>query len=202
MRPSSHSIGALWLVLSALTIALAGCSTGSQENLSSSASLSPRPDEGMRRDAPRAYPDGSTPGNTYNGGGTNGRPYAEAPRRYVDPGQPTPREYASYNSGHGPDASQNIQTGSLGTNPAANPNNRWQQPERSNWPQQQPKRVTTGSVGSERFSPNVVEVREGDTLYSLSRRHNVPVGDIVAANRLTSERIAIGQRLVIPTRYR
>ncbi len=199
MRSPSRSIGALWLILSALTIALAGCSTGSQESFSSTASLSPRPYEGMRRDAPRTYPDGSSPGNTYSDG-TYGRPYAEAPRRYVDPGQPTPREYASYNSGHGPYASQNIQTGSLGTNAAPDPNNRWQQPQRENWPQ--PQRVTTGSVGSERFSPNVVEVREGDTLYSLSRRHNVPVGDIVAANRLSSERIAIGQRLVIPTRYR
>ena len=44
--------------------------------------------------------------------------------------------------------------------------------------------------------------REGDTLYSLSRRFNVPVKDIAAANRLRNERIAIGQRLVIPTRYR
>lgn len=199
MRSTSRSIGAIWPVLSVLTIALAGCSTGSQDSFSTSANLSPRPDEGMRRDAQRAYPDGSSPGNTYSDG-TYGRPYAEAPRRYVDPGQPTPREYASYNSGHGPYASQNIQTGSL--NSASDPNNRWQQPARNNWPQPQPQRVTTGSVGSERFSPNVIEVREGDTLYSLSRRHNVPVGDIVAANRLTNERIAIGQRLVIPTRYR
>ncbi len=202
MRPQSHSIGLLWLILSALTIALAGCSSGTSQEGFSTASLSPRPYEGMRHDAPRTYPDGSTNNGTYPNGsypdGTYGRPYAQAPRRYVDPGQPTPREYASYNSGHGPYGSQNIQTGSLGAASRPPPSDRWQQTERTNWPQP----VTTGSTAQGLHSPRIVEVQEGDTLYSLSRRYNVPVGDLVAANRLTNERIAIGQRLVIPTRYR
>jgi hypothetical protein len=176
MRSQSRSIGTLWLILSALTIALAGCSSGGSQDTFSTASLSPRPYEGMRRDAPRTYPDGSTSGGTYTEG-SYGRPYAEAPRRYVDPGQPTPREYASYNSGHGPYGSQNIQTGSLGAsnNPAPyGQDGRWQQPDRSRWPQQ-PAPVTTGSVGTSAHAPQIVEVQEGDTLFSLSRRHNVPL---------------------------
>jgi LysM repeat protein len=60
--------------------------------------------------------------------------------------------------------------------------------------------MVTDVPGSE--AGHIVEVQEGETLSSLSRRHNVPVGDLVAANRLSSDRIAIGQRLVIPTRYR
>lgn len=204
MRSLSRSIGTLWLILSALTIALAGCSAGGSQDTLPTASLSPRPYEGLRRDAPRTYPDGSTSGGSYSDG-SYGRPYAEAPRRYVDPGQPTPREYASYNSGHGPYGSQNIQTGSLspGNNPAPygqDSNGRWQQPDRARWPQPAPAK--TGSVGAGPHSPQIVQVREGDTLFSLSRRFNVPVADLAAANRLSSERIAIGQRLVIPTRYR
>jgi len=198
MRSCPRPIGVPALILFGLSVALAGCSTGSQDSMST-ASLSPRPDQGMYRGEHRRYPDGSTSGGYYpsNSDGTYGRPYADAPRRYVDPGQPTPREYASYDSGHGPYATGNIQTGSLGSG------DRWQQPTRERWPQPAP--VTTGSTGRKPdapFAPQMVEVREGDTLYSLSRRHNVPVGDLVAANRLTSERIAIGQRLVIPTRYR
>ena len=200
MRSRHRSIGARALILSALSVALAGCSSGGSQDSFTRTSM--RPDEGMSRDGPRRYPDGSTSGGYYPNG-TYGRPYAEAPRRYVDPGQPTPREYAAYDSGHRSyGAPRNIETASVGASPRAyDPNARWQQPAP----------ITTGSTGQSpngyaappnQYAPNIVEVREGDTLFSLSRRYNVPVGDLVAANRLPSERIAIGQRLVIPTRYR
>jgi LysM repeat protein len=193
MRSRHRPIGAIALIISGLSAALAGCSTGGSQESYSSAGLGPRPEQGMSRDEPRRYPDGSTSGGYYPEA-NYGRPYAEAPRRYVDPGQPTPREYASYDSGHGPYAPQSIQTGSLGGSQRT-----WQQPDRSRWPAP----VTTGSTGSAApHTPQIVEVREGDTLFGLSRRYNVPVSHLVAANRLSNERIAIGQRLVIPTRYR
>jgi hypothetical protein len=191
MRPRHRATGVPALVLSPLVALLAGCSSGGSDEVFATSSLRPR--EGMVRDEPRRYPDGSTSGGTY------GRPYAEAPRRrYVDPGEPTPREMA-YDGGYG--SPRGIETASIGSGARTyGPDARWQQPASG---------ITTGSVGPsgdrEPYRPNpphVVEVREGDTLYSLSRRFNVPVGDLMAANRLPSERIAIGQRLVIPTRYR
>lgn len=157
----------------ALVMALAGCSTGPSDIQTSS--LAPRPGEGMARDTPR---------------------YASAPRRYVDPGHPTPREFAAASDQYELDGSRSIQTASIDRRP--NPyyydtSPRWRQPSAP---------ITTGSTGYGAARPYVVEVRQGDTLYSLSRRYNVPVGDLAAANRLTSDRIAIGQHLVIPTRYR
>lgn len=199
MRPRHRAIGVSTLVLVGLSAGLAGCSSGGSQDSLSTSSL--RPAEGVYRDPPRRYPDGST-----SGGYTYGRPYAEAPRRYVDPGQPTPREIAdaSYDSGHrayGPPPRQ-IETASIGPNRRAyDPDARWQQPASP---------LTTGSTGpsptghyrpTTANAPQMIEVREGDTLYGISRRYNVPVGDLVAANRLTDARIAIGQRLVIPTRY-
>lgn len=186
-------------VMLALSAALAGCSSGGTQDTFARTSL--RPEQGVYGNAERRYPDGSTAGGAYSNA-SYGRPYAEAPRRYVDPGEPTPREIAAYDSGHGRyGPPKSIQTASIGRGPH-DPNARWQQPASG---------ITTGSTGvSEpanrapyrQYAPNVVEVAEGDTLYSLSRRYNVPMGDLIAANRLSSERIAIGQRLVIPTRYR
>jgi len=206
MRSRHRPTGVSSLVLVGLTAALAGCSSGGPPD--SMTTSSPRPNEGMQREGVRHYPDGSTSGGYYPAGGY-GRPYAEAPRRYVDPGEPTPREIAAYDSGHdrmGPP--QNIQTASIDNRQRPyDPNARWQQPSSA---------ITTGSTGPRptgygvpyrpqpvgQHVPQVVEVQQGDTLFSLSRRYNVPVGDLVAANRLPNDRIAIGQRLVIPTRYR
>ncbi|MCC7253378.1 LysM peptidoglycan-binding domain-containing protein [Hyphomicrobium sp.] len=200
MRSRHRPLGATALMLAGLSALIAGCSSGGSQDTLTTSSL--RPNEGMRRDAPRRYPDGST-----SGGGYYGRPTAEAPRRYVDPGQPTPREMAAYDSGHGNyGVPRSIETASIGnTAHAYDPGARWQQP---------PSGITTGSTGptptgyygkprqQAPHNSQIVEVREGDTLYSLSRRHGVPVGDLVAVNQLPNDRIAIGQRLIIPTRYR
>ncbi|MBL8845151.1 MAG: LysM peptidoglycan-binding domain-containing protein [Hyphomicrobium zavarzinii] len=209
MRSRPRSIGASALVLSGLSATLAGCSSGGTQESFTSASLSQRPEQGMVREQSRSYPDGSSPGSYSNYGngsaysnGTYGRPYAQAPRQYVDPGQPTPRQVAAapYYGGQPGYASSPVQTGSLG--PSGDPGLRWQQTPRTQWTQPQPQASAPVPPQQPTHSPNIVEVREGDTLYGLSRRYNVPVGDLVAANRLPSERIAIGQRLVIPTRYR
>jgi hypothetical protein len=160
------------LATAILVAALAGCSTGSQQPLQTS-SLSPRPDQGMVRPTPR---------------------YADARPVYSDPGHPTPREFAAASDQYGLAADRGIQTASIGQSrpDPYGADGRWRQPG-----------ITTGSTGyGANRAPYVVEVREGDTLYGLSRRYNVPVGDLVAANRLQSQHIVIGQHLVIPTRYR
>jgi len=194
MRSRKCAIGAKSLILLAVLPAISACSSGAPQGSYVQSSL--RPDEGVYGNASaRRYPDGST--NSYN--------YSNASRRYVDPGEPTPREIAAYDSGHGRygTPASNIQTASIG-NSNYGSNARWQQPASG---------ITTGpSVGyrptypardaQQPGAPHVVRVTEGDTLYSLSRRYKVPLHDIVTANRLTSERIEVGQSLVIPTRYR
>jgi hypothetical protein len=160
---------------------LAGCSSGTSQV--STANLAPVRDEPRYSDNRMGQPY-SLPRRDAD------RSYAQ--RQYTDPGRPTPREYAAYDNGY---RTQTIQTGSLGaSNNAYSPDGRWQQPAHGVRP--------AAGAHREPYAPHVVEVREGDTLYGLSRRYNVPVGDLVAANRLPNERIAIGQRLVIPTRYR
>ena len=47
-----------------------------------------------------------------------------------------------------------------------------------------------------------IEVRPGDTLYSLSRRHNVSVNDMMAANGLSSPNLKPGQQLHLPSGVR
>ncbi len=41
-------------------------------------------------------------------------------------------------------------------------------------------------------------VQPGDTLWAISRRYGIPLFDIKARNRLPSDRIYVGQRLIIP----
>ncbi|MDQ8700026.1 peptidoglycan DD-metalloendopeptidase family protein [Hyphomicrobium sp. LHD-15] len=47
-----------------------------------------------------------------------------------------------------------------------------------------------------------IEVRPGDTLYSLSRRHNVSVNEMMAANGLSSPNLKPGQQLHLPSGVR
>ena len=47
--------------------------------------------------------------------------------------------------------------------------------------------------------PNTYIVQLGDTLYSISRKFNVPINDIKIANNLTNDILRVGQMLQIPT---
>lgn len=50
-------------------------------------------------------------------------------------------------------------------------------------------------------SSNTISVARGDTLYSISRRYNVPLKDLINANRLQAPyTLYVGQRLRLPTR--
>ncbi len=203
MRFRTRPVGPGALIVGGLAATLAGCSsTGTQSSLTTS-SLAPRPQERVYTNQQRTYPDGSTYGQAYT---VAPQRQAYPPRQYVDPGTPTPRNTADAN--YRPYGQANIQTASIGASghgsqPSYDPNARWQQPSR----------IVTGSAGPaarpqqapvvpQQQGPHVIQVREGDTLYSISRTHRVPLHDIVVANRLTSDRIEVGQRIVIPTRIR
>lgn len=197
-RPLSWGV----LAIAGLATTLAGCSSSGSQGSLSTASLAPRPQENVYASPQRTYPDGSTYGRPY----TTAERAPHAPRQYVDPGTPTPRHMAD--AGYRPTAG--IQTASLGgthrgEHPSYDPNARWQQ--RSPFitgagAPSRPAGTPAAHTPPPPPGPHVVEVREGDTLYSISRNHRVPLHDIVVANRLTSDRIDVGQRLVIPTRTR
>lgn len=201
MRLPSYATAVQAVAAFSLAATLAGCSSGGSRDTFQTASL--RPKEGMARSTPRRYPDGSTNRGYYSGNAAAS--HAAPPRRYVDPGQPTPREMAAaYDRGPAtPRPTQNIETASVTpSRPHYDPNARWQQPP-SAIATGTPGPVPTGYYGRPRqaaatHGPQVVEVREGDTLYALSRRHGVEVAELVAANQLADERIAIGQRIVVP----
>lgn len=60
-------------------------------------------------------------------------------------------------------------------------------------------RYNTDSYQSGQNDGQTIVVRSGDTLYSLSRRHNTTVSELMAANGLTSSHLQLGQRLTIPS---
>ncbi len=46
--------------------------------------------------------------------------------------------------------------------------------------------------------PAIYVVQRGDTLYSIARRHGITVNELMRLNGLTSTRIYVGQRLLVP----
>lgn len=55
-------------------------------------------------------------------------------------------------------------------------------------------KIPTGEVAN----PTTYTVQNGDTLWSISRKYNVSVNDIIQANNLSSSVLQIGQTLTIP----
>ena len=47
--------------------------------------------------------------------------------------------------------------------------------------------------------PNTYIVQRGDTLYSISRKFNIPIDELKIQNNLTSDLLSVGQTLMIPT---
>lgn len=165
MRPHPASL-ARSLIVAGLTAILCACSTTVSQEPIATASIAPRPPEGMQRNAPPASIETGSLGNA----ATNPTPphsrsrWSEAPRP-TGPIEPAP--------------------------PVENP-----QPMR--WHATPAPHRAPGPANGRPNGSQVVIVREGDTLYSLSRRYGVPVAELVAANRLGGGRIEIGQRLVVP----
>ena len=140
MRPRPATLPQALVVAFSASL-LCACSTTLAPDPVATASIAPRPPEGMHR-------------------------YAPPPR--------------------------SIETGSLGPTRTEHayrePNYRWNESRRPPAPV--------------RPAPDnhVIVVREGDTLYSLSRLYGVALSDIIHTNRISGGRIEVGQRLVIPPR--
>lgn len=64
------------------------------------------------------------------------------------------------------------------------------------------KNAQTGDVkvSSDRVSETVHVVKKGDTLYRIAKQYSVTVEEIKRANNLKSERLQLGQKLLIPTK--
>ncbi len=45
---------------------------------------------------------------------------------------------------------------------------------------------------------DAIEVQAGDTLYGISRRHNVPVAELMQLNNMTNPNLKLGQKLYLP----
>ena len=54
-------------------------------------------------------------------------------------------------------------------------------------------------VSNNSYDDNMYVVKLGDTLYSISKRYNISVDDIVSANNIDNNIIVVGQKLIIPT---
>lgn len=63
---------------------------------------------------------------------------------------------------------------------------------------QEPRVETAAYAPAPASGGDTVEVKPGDTLYSLSRQHGAPVKDIMAANDLKGHSLKPGQRLTMP----
>lgn len=64
-----------------------------------------------------------------------------------------------------------------------------------------PKTVASKAVSStqEKATPLVINIKKGDTLYSLARKHNTSVELLLSANKLTPDTtLKLGQKLIIP----
>jgi len=62
-----------------------------------------------------------------------------------------------------------------------------------------PPTPTPTATPTSQPQPIIYVVRQGDTLYSIARRHGTTVQAIMAANGLTNYNIYVGQQLYIPT---
>lgn len=225
------------LSLVALALTLAGCST-SGENQFSTASLAPRPEEGMRRDAPRPYtaetespkpytqpaylppPPQQRAYQPYGQSQPYARPYGYGTQTAAGygtqaPAQPynygnTPYRPAPYGQQQ-PYPASGMQTasvggqGPMGQPPMGQPMPQAPYQQQPLQPAQAPAAyapLTTGSLPRQTTTPlsnqGVYMVREGDTLFGISKRTGVPVKDLVTANNIQNNKISIGQQIKIP----
>jgi flagellum-specific peptidoglycan hydrolase FlgJ len=60
-----------------------------------------------------------------------------------------------------------------------------------------PVKSSSSNANSNSNDPNLYEVQQGDTLYSISKKFNLLVDDLKRKNNLTDNAISIGQRLKV-----
>ena len=62
-----------------------------------------------------------------------------------------------------------------------------------------PKDVESTGINEDVIDTNNYVVQKGDSLYSISRRYGISIGEIKSVNNLTSDILTVGQILIIPT---
>lgn len=62
----------------------------------------------------------------------------------------------------------------------------------------QPATVAGTGVAAQKKARSVYVVKSGDTLWALARRYNTSVDAIKTANKLRTEKLSIGQKIIIP----
>ena len=60
-------------------------------------------------------------------------------------------------------------------------------------------RIPSSTTNVGETSSNIYTVKSGDSLYSIARKYNVTVNDLMKYNNLTSNLLSIGQQIRIPT---
>lgn len=60
-------------------------------------------------------------------------------------------------------------------------------------------RIPSSTTKVDETSSNIYTVKSGDSLYSIARKYNVTVNDLMKYNNLTSNLLSIGQQIRIPT---
>lgn len=60
-------------------------------------------------------------------------------------------------------------------------------------------RIPSSTTNVGETSSNIYTVKSGDSLYSIARKYNVTVNDLMKYNNLTSNLLNIGQQIRIPT---
>lgn len=165
--------------------------------------------------ANRPYRDEYLPPSSYPRDPYAANRYQPAPRPPAGMVQEPQRPYGEYSLGRGepPRSGQYQWNGnpnrvSEGTPPPAQsqpqPQARRSEPARAPTqaaaPQVQP--APAHQPGAAAKGARTVTVKQGDTLYSLSRSHGVPVAALAEANHLNGASIQVGQTLVLPTQVR
>ena len=147
--------------------------------------------DGTSTSPPGQYSQGQySQGQYSNGGNSNGGAYAPPRSPYRDsatarselpPPQQPPADTNSYRQSYTPTA--NV--------PPIQPREPYQPRETAAY-DAAPASAASGSGDQ-------IEVQAGDTLYGLSRRHNVSVSEIMAANNMKSPSLKPGQKLYLPS---
>ena len=166
-----------------LATVLGACSTASGPGAFTTASLPPRPSEGMLQQ----------PRSQYAAPSAAGAPLPVSANRYQWNGD-----------------TERIQTGAVQSPPeaqrAAAPRQIiWQATPRSAPPAQErfnSPTASTSTAGTQPQAAREIVVGPGDTLYGIATRHHVPVASLMQANHLQSPALAVNQRLVLPAASR
>ena len=195
-RVASARLGLITASLLSATT-LAGCSADLGRLDMASASLN---SDASRRSA------GLTPSEPMR------RSYAGAP---VEAAQPPASPYSYNPAPQGPTAAAEPPA-PVRLSGLPEPVSRQPEPRRSDVPAQRanepPRRDapapirSAGSIANPSPAPvsdqATVEVKSGDTVYGIAKRHHVSIAELMSANNLSTPMIRPGQKLVLPTSHR